>query len=136
MEREEQHIEFKDQIVSVEAFKAGDFDFMVINIAKQWKRDLNGNQFKNGTLVKKRFPHKNNAGMQAFVFNTRKKIFQDRLVRKALGLAFDFEWTNKTLFFDQYTRSNSYFSNSLLAATQLPEGKELTLLVLKSPNEL
>jgi microcin C transport system substrate-binding protein len=119
---------FKDQVVSVEAFKAGEFDFMSINIAKQWKRDLDGKNFQSGKLVKKRFPHKNNAGMQGFVFNTRKTLFQDPLVRKAIGLALDFEWTNKTLFFDQYTRSNSYFSNSDLAATGLPQGTELALL--------
>ena len=89
---------FKDQIVSVEAFKAGEFDFMAVNIAKQWQRDLDGRPLRNGTLVKKLFPHKNNAGMQGFVFNTRKPLFQDRLVRKALGLALDFEWTNKTFF--------------------------------------
>lgn len=119
---------FKDQIVSVEAFKAGEFDFMAVNIAKQWQRDLVGKQFASGNLVKKLYPHKNNAGMQGFVFNTRKPMFQDRLVRKALGLALDFEWINKTLFFDQYTRSNSFFSNSVLAATGLPQGRELELL--------
>jgi microcin C transport system substrate-binding protein len=119
---------FKDQIVSVEAFKAGEFDFMVVNIAKQWQRDLTGRRFDNGQLIKKKFPHKNNAGMQGFVFNTRRELFQDPIVRRALGLAFDFEWTNKTLFFNQYTRSNSYFSNSDLAATGLPGPAELQLL--------
>lgn len=119
---------FKDQIVSVEAFKAGEFDFMPINIAKQWKRDLDGKHFQSGELIKKRFPHKNNAGMQGFVFNTRKTLFKDPLVRKAVGLALDFEWTNRTLFFDQYTRSSSYFSNSDLAATGLPGKMELELL--------
>ena len=119
---------FKDQIVSVEAFKAGEFDFMAVNIAKQWKRDLAGKRFESGELVKKRFPHKNNAGMQGFVFNTRKELFKDPRVRQALGYALDFEWINKTLFFDQYTRSNSYFSNSDLAATGLPDEKELVLL--------
>jgi microcin C transport system substrate-binding protein len=119
---------FKDQIVSVEAFKAGEFDFMQVNIAKQWQRDLTGRRFESGELIKKRFPHKNDAGMQGFVFNTRKKLFQDPVVRRALGLAFDFEWTNRTLFFNQYTRSNSYFSNSELAATGLPGPDEHKLL--------
>ncbi len=119
---------FKDQVVAVEAFKAGEFDFMAMNIAKQWQRDLVGRQFESGVLVKKLFPHKNNAGMQGFVINTRRPIFQDRLVRKALGLALDFEWINTSLFFDQYTRNNSFFSNSELAATGLPQGQELALL--------
>jgi microcin C transport system substrate-binding protein len=119
---------FKDPVVSLEAFKAGEFDFMMVNIAKQWNRDMTGRRFDNGELVKKTFPHKNNAGMQGFVLNTRKPLFADRLVRKALGLAFDFEWTNKTLFFSQYTRSTSYFSNSDYAATGLPGTGELKLL--------
>ncbi len=119
---------FKDQVISVEAFKAGEFDFMNVNIAKQWQRDMKGPRFDNGELVKKRFPHKNDAGMQGFVFNTRKKIFSNPMVRQAIGLAFDFEWTNTTLFFNQYVRCNSYFSNSYLAATGIPQGEELALL--------
>ena len=119
---------YRDQIVSLEAFKAGEFDFMSINIAKQWARDLDGKFFDSSKLIKKLFPHKNNAGMQGFVFNTRRHLFKDTKVRQALGLALDFEWTNKTLFFDQYTRNNSYFSNSNLAATGLPDEKELSLL--------
>jgi microcin C transport system substrate-binding protein len=119
---------FKDQVVAVEALKAGDFDFMSINIAKQWARDLRGRRFDTGELIKMEFPHNNNAGMQGFVFNTRRDIFADPLVRRAIGLAFDFEWTNQALFFNQYTRANSFFSNSPLAATGIPEGKELELL--------
>jgi microcin C transport system substrate-binding protein len=119
---------FKDPVVSIEAFKAGEFDYMMVNIAKQWQRDLTGRRFDSGELIKQTFPHHNNAGMQGFVFNTRKPLFQDRRVRKALGLVFDFEWTNKTLFFSQYTRSNSYFSNSNFAAAGLPDSAELQLL--------
>ncbi len=119
---------FKDQVVSVEAFKAGEFDFMAVNISKQWNRDLDGRPFNSGRLIKKMFPHKNNAGMQGFVLNTRKPLFSDRRVRRALGLALDFEWTNNTLFFGQYTRNNSFFSNSFLAATGLPDEAELALL--------
>lgn len=119
---------FKDQIVAVEAFKAGDFDVMLVNIAKQWARDMKGGKFENGKIIKEKFPHSNNAGMQGFVMNTRRPVFTDPLVRKALGLAFDFEWTNKTLFYDQYVRSASFFSNSYLAAIGLPSEKELQLL--------
>lgn len=119
---------YKDPVVSIEAFKAGEFDFMMVNIAKQWQRDLTGRRFDSGELVKQTFPHHNNAGMQGFVFNTRKPLFNDRLVRKALGLAFDFEWTNQTLFFSQYTRNDSFFSNSNFAAKGLPAAGELQLL--------
>ncbi len=120
---------YKDQVVAVEAFKAGEFDFMLVNVAKQWARDMTGAKFENGSIEKKLFPHNNNAGMQGFVFNTRKKLFKDVRVRKALGLAFDFEWTNQALFFNQYTRSHSFFSNSYLAASGLPQGLELEYLL-------
>jgi len=119
---------FKDQLVSMEAFKAGEFDFMAVNIAKQWARDLTGTKFTEKKIIKKYLPHKNDAGMQGFVMNIRRPLFADRRVRQALGLAFDFEWTNKALFFSQYTRCSSYFSNSELAAKGLPNGKELALL--------
>ena len=66
--------------------------------------------------------------MQAFFFNTRREIFKDRRVRRALAYAFDFEWTNKNLFFNQYTRTQSFFSNSELAATGLPQWEELEIL--------
>jgi ABC-type oligopeptide transport system, periplasmic component len=119
---------FKDPVVSLEAFKAGEFDWIFVHIAKQWNRDMTGRRFDNGELVKQTFPHANNAGMQGFVFNTRKPVFVDRMVRRALGLALDFEWTNKTLFFSQYNRNNSYFSNSSYAAKGLPDADELKLL--------
>jgi len=119
---------YKDQIIALEAFKAGEFDFMSINIAKQWARDMNGPKFEQGLLQKEALPHQNNAGMQAFVFNIRKPLFQDRRVRKALTMAFNFEWANEALFFNQYTRCNSYFSNSYLAASGLPQGLELQYL--------
>lgn len=120
---------FKDQIVAVEAFKAKEFDFMYVNIAKQWARDLTGPKFDRQQILKNSLPHKNNAGMQGFLFNIRKPLFADRLVRKALGLAFDFEWANSKLFFDQYSRCASFFSNSELAARGLPEGLELSCLL-------
>ena len=115
---------YKDQTVALEAFKAGEFDFISINIAKQWARDMDGKKFTDGSIVKKTFPHQNNAGIQGFLMNTRREMFQDIRVRKALGLVLDFEWTNKSLFHDQYTRSDSFFSNSYLAAKGLPEGLE------------
>ncbi|SDP04341.1 extracellular solute-binding protein [Desulforhopalus singaporensis] len=119
---------FKDQIVALEAFKAGEFDFMAVNIAKQWARDLVGPKFASKKLIKKTFLHANNAGIQGFVMNTRKKIFSDILVRKAMGLAFDFEWANESLFHNQYRRNDSFFSNSYLAARGLPDKIELTYL--------
>ncbi len=119
---------YKDQTVALEAFKAGEFDFISINIAKQWARDMEGKRFADGTIIKKTFPHANNAGMQGFVFNTRRPLFQDVRVRQALGLALDFQWINASLFHNQYTRNASFFSNSPLAAIGLPQGLELSYL--------
>ncbi|MFV0438847.1 MAG: extracellular solute-binding protein [Desulfopila sp.] len=119
---------YKDQVVALEAFKAGEFDVMPVYIAKQWVRDLAGSRFNSGELVKKLFSHQNNAGMQGFLMNTRRPLFQKRPVRQAIGLAFDFEWTNRALFYDQYRRSSSFFSNSYLAANGLPQGLELEYL--------
>jgi len=119
---------YRDQTVALEAFKAGEFDFISINIAKQWARDMKGPKFNSGVIKKKNFVHSNNAGIQGFLMNTRRALFKDPDVRRALGLAFDFEWTNRALFYNQYSRINSFFSNSHLAATGLPEGLELEYL--------
>jgi microcin C transport system substrate-binding protein len=119
---------YRDMTVAVEAFKAGEFDVQYVNIAKQWARDMTGEKFDSGRIHKKIFPHQNNAGMQGLVMNTRNPLFQDRRVREALNYAFNFEWTNKSLFFGQYTRSDSFFSNSYLAARGTPQGLELEYL--------
>nr|MDJ0623315.1 extracellular solute-binding protein [Desulfocapsaceae bacterium] len=119
---------YKDQTVGVEAFKAGEFDVQYVTIAKQWARDMTGVKFTDNIIQKKIFPHSNNAGMQCFVINQRNPLFKDVRVREALGYAFDFEWTNESLFYGQYTRSDSYFSNSYLAARGKPHGLELRYL--------
>jgi len=119
---------YKDMTIALEALKAGEFDLMDIYSAKQWVRDLSGASFEKKPIKKLRLPHKNNAGMQGFVMNIRKPLFQDKRVRQALNLAFDFEWLNKHLFFEQYDRCDSYFSNTELASSGLPQGDELALL--------
>lgn len=119
---------YKDSVVAVEAFKAGEFDILSVYIAKQWARDMTGPAFTSGRLKKALFPHANNAGMQGFLMNSRRHIFSDPKVRRAIGLAFDFEWTNEALFYGQYSRADSYFSNSSLAARGLAEGLELEYL--------
>ncbi|HAC27408.1 MAG TPA: hypothetical protein DCF82_06300, partial [Marinobacter hydrocarbonoclasticus] len=72
--------------------------------------------------------HHRPTGMQGFIFNTRKPVFRDPLVREALAYGFDFQWANQNLFFGQYTRTSSYFENSDLASSGLPEGRELEIL--------
>lgn len=119
---------YKDRTVSLEAFKAGEFEFFYENHSKRWARDHEGPRYASGEIRKTAIPHHNNAGMQGVVFNARRVLFQDRRVREALGLAMDFEWSNRNLFYGQYTRCDSYFSNSELAARRLPEGEELALL--------
>ncbi len=119
---------YLDSTVQLEAFKAGEFDFILVNNSKQWARDYVGSKFENGLIRKTTFKHQNNAGMQGFAFNLRRTKFQDKRVRRAITLALDFEWANHKLFYDQYERCDSYFSNSELAATGLPSGEELELL--------
>ncbi|MCW9032136.1 MAG: extracellular solute-binding protein [Gammaproteobacteria bacterium] len=119
---------YKDSTVMLEALKAGEFDYTLVNHSKQWARDYVGEKFDSKQIIKEELKHKNNAGMQGFVFNTRRPLFKDKRVRRALTLAFDFSWSNSMLFYNQYTRCDSYFSNSELASKGLPEGKELELL--------
>ena len=130
---------FRDATVALEAFKSGDYDFRQENQAKRWANAYNFSAIENGNVKKKSVKHEIPTGMQGFFINTRKEIFKDRIVRKALNFAFDFEWTNKILFFDQYKRTNSFFSNSDLASKSLPTKKELELLNAfknKLPNEI
>ena len=119
---------FRDETVLRQALKAGLIDFRIENQAKAWALDYDIAAVRNGCLRKVEFPHERPAGMQAFVFNTRRPVFADRSVREALNYAFDFEWTNRVLFFGQYKRSESYFSNSELASRGLPEGLERNIL--------
>jgi microcin C transport system substrate-binding protein len=119
---------YKDATVALEAFKAGEFDFLFENNSKVWARDHVGPKYDAGEIVKTTLQHRNTAGMQGFAFNTRRNLFKDQRVRRALILAFDFEWANSHLFYNQYVRNNSYFSNSEMAATGMPQGDELRLL--------
>jgi microcin C transport system substrate-binding protein len=119
---------YRDDTVIRQALKAGEVDFRAENQAKAWALDYDVPAVRNGWLKKETIPHQLPTGMQAFVFNTRREIFRDPRVRRALAYAFDFEWTNKNLFFGQYTRTESYFSNSELAAAGLPEGEEREIL--------
>lgn len=120
---------YRDLTTSFEAFKAGEYDFHLENHSKRWARDYSGPRFESGRIVRQELPHSNNAGMQGFMFNLRRPLFQDRRVRQAINLAFDFPWANKHLFYGQYVRADSYFSNSELAARRgRPEGAVLELL--------
>ncbi len=119
---------YRDTTVALEAFKAGRFDYRAENASKLWATAYESPQVKDGRIKKEEIAHNRSTGMQAFVFNTRRDMFKDKNVRKALAYAFDFEWSNKALFYGQYTRTRSYFDNSELAATGLPSEDELKIL--------
>ncbi|MGA1067032.1 MAG: extracellular solute-binding protein [Alphaproteobacteria bacterium] len=119
---------YRDRIAIREAVKAGAVDYFLENQAKAWAVDWTTPAIQQKKLIKKLVTESTPQGMQAFVMNTRREIFQDIRVRKALNLAFDFEWTNKNLFFGQYKRSYSFFSNSELAASGEAEGEERAAL--------
>ena len=119
---------YKDDVARLEAFKAGEFDVVVEYSAKNWARAYIGPKFKSGEIVKRELPHSNGAGMQGFVMNLRRPQFTDIRVRKALGLALDYEWMNRQLFYSQYKRIYSFFNNSELAATATPSPEEMRLL--------
>ncbi|WP_397459294.1 extracellular solute-binding protein [Pseudomonas asplenii] len=119
---------YRDNSVALEALKAGQFDYWLEMSAKNWANAYNTPAVAEGRLIKEQIPNGNPTGMQGFVYNLRKPIFQDIRVREALSLLFDFEWSNKQLFNGAYTRTRSYFENSEMAATGLPDKAQLAIL--------
>ncbi|RCX30632.1 extracellular solute-binding protein [Thioalbus denitrificans] len=119
---------YRDATVALEAFKAGEYDFRLENTAKNWATAYDVPPVNEGFIKLEEIPNEQPTGMQAFVYNTRRELFSDPRVREALAYAFDFEWTNKNLFYGAYTRTRSYFSNSELAARGLPSPGELKVL--------
>ncbi|MAA63439.1 MAG: hypothetical protein CL581_01480 [Alteromonadaceae bacterium] len=119
---------YSDDTVALEAFKAGNYDFRVESSAKNWATAYTGDALKSGKIKKENIEHERPAGMQAFVFNTRKAPLNNAKVRQALTYGFDFDWANRNLFYNQYTRTQSYFENSELASSGLPSKAELELL--------
>ena len=119
---------YRDATVAFEAFKSGQTDLRVENIARNWATGYDIPAVQNGLIVKREIEHDLPQGMQAWVINLRRPQFQDARVRQALTQMFDFEWMNKTLFYDSYIRTRSYFSNSELASSGLPSPEELKIL--------
>lgn len=119
---------YRDSNVALEAFLAGRYDYKSENSSKAWATAYETPAVKKGVLIKEQIHHDRPAGMQGFAFNTRRELFSDPQVRHALAYAFNFEWSNKALFYGQYERTRSYFQNSEMAATGLPGPEELKLL--------
>ena len=119
---------YRDLTVALEALKAGDVDFRLEYISKNWKTAYDFPALNEGRVVKEALPDGNIQRTQAIVMNLRQPRFQDVRVRRAFDLLFDFEWLNKNLFYDAYKRNNSFFQNSDMQSSGLPEGLELEIL--------
>ena len=119
---------YKDESAMMEGFKAGNFDIRVENSSRAWHVEHTGEKWDKKWILKDLWKHSQDQGGQGFIFNLRRPIFQDRLTRKAIATAFDFDWANETLFYKQYTVSNSFFNNSEFNAKGLPDQAELALL--------
>ncbi len=119
---------FRDETVLLQALFSGNYDFKRENIAKSWNSEYNVKPVIKGLIKKEEITHSNSSGMQGFVFNLRRPMFNDVKTRQALNYAFDFEWSNKQFAYGMYKRTDSYFSNSELAATGVPKGRELEIL--------
>lgn len=119
---------FADPNAAFEGFKGGSYTFRAENSSKSWATSYDFPLVKNGQVVKVELPNGNKAPGQGFIFNLRRDKFSDPRVREAIGLMFNFEWSNKTLFYGLYTRINSIWENSYLAASGPPSPEEVAVL--------
>jgi microcin C transport system substrate-binding protein len=119
---------YKDNTARLEALKAGEFDLMRFFSAGDWARRVTGKRFDSGELVKAEFKHRLPSGFQSYVLNTRHDNFKDVRVRQALGLALDYEWMNRQMFYNAYQRVNGLFGNTDCQAQGVPGPQELALL--------
>ena len=119
---------YKDNTARLEALKAGEFDLMRFFSAGDWARRVTGKKFDSGELVKLELKHRLPSGFQSYVLNTRREVLKDVRVRQALGLAMDYEWMNRQMFYNAYQRVNGLFGNTDCQATDLPSADELALL--------
>lgn len=119
---------YKDNTAKLEALKAGEFDLMRFFSAGDWARRVDGRKFKTGELVKGEFKHRLPAGFQSYVLNSRHPKLQDPRVREALGLAVDYEWMNRQMFYGSYQRVRGLFMNTDCQADGMPTPEELALL--------
>ena len=119
---------YKDNTAQLEAFKAGEFDLMLVNSAGDWARRVSGKRFDSGELVKGNFKHRLPSGFQSYVLNTRNDKLKDVRVRQALGLAMDYEWMNRQMFYNSYERVNGLFGNTDCQTSGDPSAAELALM--------
>ncbi len=119
---------YKDNTAKLEALKAGEFDLMRFFSAGDWARRVTGKKFNTGELVKAEFTHRLPSGFQSYVLNTRRDKLQDVRVRQALGLALDYEWMNRQMFYGAYQRVQGLFGSTDCQARGDPDAAERALL--------
>ena len=119
---------YTDTTAAFEGFKGGVYNFRAENYSKLWATAYDFPSLSKGWVVKKTLPDGNPSGTQGYWINTRKEKFQDPRVRQAIGLLFNFEWSNETLFYGQYARTVSFWGNTPMQANGLPSADELALL--------
>ncbi|WP_415226332.1 extracellular solute-binding protein [Psychromonas sp.] len=119
---------YRDDSIAFEAFKSGAFDYRLESSSKRWATGYSGDNFVSGKIAKFTIADKTPQGMQGFWFNLRREKFKDIHVREAISLLFDFQWTNKTLFYSAYTRSDSFYAGSELATGREISQPELDIL--------
>ncbi len=119
---------YRDDDIALEAFKAGDYNLRHEYNIHKWLTAYDFRALKTGRVIKEEIRHHRPEWLHAIIFNTRRPLFQDRRVREALGLMFNFDWINKNLFFGAFRRISSIYPNSELAATGKPQGEELAQL--------
>lgn len=121
---------YLDPVAMREAFKGGEYDMDLVSSSRDWALDYKGDFVKKGYYLRKEIPHTRVSGMQGFAMNTRKPVFKSRKVRAAIAMVMDFDWSNRNLFYNQYTRSDCYFDNNPELKPQgLPQGEVRAMLL-------
>ena len=119
---------YRDRQASFEAFKKGNVLYRQEFTSRTWATGYDFPAINEGKVVRREFPRELQPSLQAWAINQRRDRFKDQRVREAVGLCFDFEWTNRNLFYDAYARSHSLFENSEFVAEGMPSADELSLL--------
>ncbi len=125
---------FRDENALFEAFKKGLIDVHIENSASRWAGEYNFPAAVSGSVIKERFKSGLPSGMHGFVLNTRRPVFQDRELRRALTELFDFEWANRNLFSGAYTRTRSYWDGSELSSHGRPASEKERALLADYPD--
>lgn len=119
---------FRDRKAELENLFNGTIDFREEFTSVDWATGYENDVVRSGRVKRLTIPDESPSGAQGFFMNTRREKLSDVRVREALGLVFDFEWSNKNLFYNLYTRTTSYFENSDMKAEGKPGAAELALL--------